>query len=93
MIRLTKQNDQGQYFVEPAAIISLTEGCSGEAIERLAQFENFYYDMISSQATLSKELEELRNEGKEKSVKFRELLGKKLMNNHVLIALKEYGLE
>lgn len=68
-------------------------GYSGEAIEKLAKFENFYDDLIEKQNQISIELEMLRNEGKEKSVRFREIFGNKLMNNNTLILLKAYGLE
>jgi hypothetical protein len=94
MTRLTKKLDQNQgYLVEDDKIIYGAAGFTGDAVDKLAKFENFYDDLVASQDQISKELESLRNEGKEKSVKFRELLGKKLMNNNTLILLKAYGLE
>jgi len=62
-------------------------------MDRLEKFEKFYEDLVASQEGISRELEVLRREGKEKSVKFRELLGKKLLNNSILILLKQYGIE
>ncbi|AHM57596.1 hypothetical protein EAL2_808p00900 (plasmid) [Peptoclostridium acidaminophilum DSM 3953] len=94
MTRLTrklpgKEGHEG-YVVEKEKIINTPEGYSGEAVEKLARFENFYDELVASQEEISRELEMLRNEGKEKSVRFRELFGKKLMNNNTLIMLKYY---
>lgn len=99
MNRLTKQamlSDDYRtdgYIVDHSAIISVSSGYTGDAIERLAQFENFYYDLINEQAKLTEELALLRSGGKEKSVKFKELLTKKLVNINTMILLKNYGLE
>lgn len=97
MTRLTKKipGKEGYegYIVGHGEIIYTTEGYSGEAVEKLARFENFYFDLLASQEKISSELEKLRIEGKEKSVRFRELLGQKLMNNNTLIRLKAYKLE
>jgi len=97
MTRLTrklpgKEGHEG-YIVGDEKIIHTPEGYSGEAVEKLAQFENFYFDLLASQEKISSELERLRNEGKEKSVRFRELLGQKLMNSNTLILFKAYKLE
>lgn len=99
MNRLTKQamvmddNSGDGYIVDHGAIISVSSGYTGDAIERLAQFENFYDDLINGQAKLTEELALLRSEGKEKSVQFKELLTKKLVNINTMILLKSYGLE
>ena len=41
---------------------------------------------------LGKELEKLRNDGKMKTTKFRELLGKKLVYNMIITIFKRYDL-
>jgi len=94
MIRLTSKlsEDEG-YLIKEEKIIHGVEGYMGEAVEKLAKFENFYDDLAASQDIIAKELEILRSEGKEKTTKFRELFGKKLMNNSTLILLKSYRLE
>ena len=92
MMRITEKTDQNQYIVANEKITQEAEGYSGEAIEKLAKFENLYDDLVASQDLITKELVELRSQGKEKSVKFRELLGKKLLNNSILIQMKGYGL-
>lgn len=65
---------------------------SGEAIDRLAKFESFYDEIEKAQNDISLQLEELRSEGREKTVQFRELFTKKLVNNNVLAFLRFHGL-
>jgi len=91
MERLTKKIDKS-IFIEESEITKDQKGYSGEAIERLAKFENMFFDLLSKQEELSKELEKLRLVDKTKSVKFRQLLTDKLTNNNVLILLKSYGI-
>ena len=94
MIRITrKTQSDGHYVVDEDKIKKETGGYSGEAIERLAAFENMYEDLIKGQSEISEELERLRREGKKSSYKFRELMGKKLVNSNTLTILKNYGLE
>lgn len=45
-------------------------------MERLEKFEKALLDILDEYNNLGKELEKLRNDGKSKSTKFRELLGK-----------------
>lgn len=93
MERLTKAAGDNRYFVEGDKIKQDPNGYYGEAVERLAVFENMYEGLVRSQSEISKELERLRREGKKNSFKFRELMGKKLINSNTLILLKNYGLE
>jgi len=94
MDRLTRVKSQNEgYLVNDEMIIYSVEGYSGDAVVKLAKFENFYDYLMANQEKISKKLEILRNEGKEKSVKFRELFAKKLMGNSTLILLKAYDLE
>lgn len=99
MNRLTKQakilDDYSAeaYIVDYAAIVPTPGGYTGDAIEKLARFENFYDDLVNEQAKLADELALLRSEGKEKSVQFKELLTRKLVNINTMIFLKNYGLE
>jgi hypothetical protein len=69
------------------------EGYSGEAIDKLAKFENLYDHLMIQHEELPKELEVLRNEGKFKSYHFRERFGQKLTVKAFLRLLKEYGIE
>lgn len=45
-------------------------------MDRLERFEKALQDILNEYDKLGKELEKLRNEGKNKTTKFRELLGK-----------------
>lgn len=64
----------------------------GEAIDRLAKFESFYDEITKAQLEISSQLEALRNEGKDKTVEFKELFTKKLVNNNVMAFLRFHGL-
>lgn len=63
------------------------------AADRLARFENAYFSIVDQQAELSAQLEALKLQGKQKSARFRELLGKKLVNQHILVALEFQGIQ
>lgn len=91
MDRLTKTHDNGIYIVEDAKVQHRENGYSGDAISKLAKFENICDDLISRQGEISKELEKLRSEDKIHSVKFKQLLTNKLMNNNIIILLRSYG--
>ena len=86
MDRLTRVLDNNKfYIVDDDKISREAGGYSGEAVEKLAKFENLCDDLEASQSKISKELEKLRHEGKTKSFKFRELMAKKLTNNNIII--------
>ncbi len=61
-------------------------------MERLERFEKALQDILSEYDKLGKELEKLRNEGKSKTVKFRELLVKKLVYSMIITIFKRYDL-
>lgn len=84
MERLTKKLDNNNYIVDNDRL--------NQAINKLAIFENIYEELNAEQIEISKKLEVLRNEGKMKSLKFRELMTKKLTNSTVLALFKNYGL-
>lgn len=92
MTRLTRVLDEQSYIVDEDKINHQINGYSGMAINKLAQFENMYTDLITSQSQITKELEKLRTQDKLHSLKFKELMAKKLINNNFLILLKTYGL-
>jgi len=93
MARLTRprENSAG-HFVDVAHITRDADGYSGAAIERLAQFENAQAALLAQQDQITGELDRLRAEGKEKSVRFRELLGQKMINNTLVALLERHGL-
>ena len=60
-------------------------------MEKLESFEKALQDILDEYNNLGKELEKLRNEGKSKTTKFRELLSKKLVYSIITI-FKRYNL-
>lgn len=61
-------------------------------MDRLEKFERALKDILTEYDDLGKELEKLRNEGKNKTTKFRELLGKKLVYSMIITIFKRYDL-
>lgn len=84
---------EGRYYAADVAIEHQGKGYLGEAIDRLAIFENMLEDLKASQIQISNELEKLRADGKEKSVRFKELMIKKLTNVNIIMLLKAYGID
>ena len=61
-------------------------------LERLENFEKALQDILNEYDNLGNQLEKLRNDGKMKTTKFRELLGKKLVYNMIITIFKRYNL-
>lgn len=61
-------------------------------MDRLEKFENALKDILDEYNKLGEELEKLRNEGRSKTTKFRELLGKKLVYSMIITIFKRYDL-
>ena len=92
MNRLTRVLENNNfYLVDNTKIQHDVNGYSGDAISKLAKFENIYDDLVSKQIEISKELEKLRSEGKTHSAKFKQLFVNKLTNNNIIILLKTCG--
>lgn len=93
MNRLTRALDSNDfYIVDDTKIKHDINGYSGDAVNKLAKFENFYDDLMSRQNEISKELEKLRLEDKTRTVRFKQLLADKLTNNNIIMLFKTYGL-
>jgi hypothetical protein len=91
--RLTRALDSNNFYVvDDTKVQHDANGYSGDAISKLAKFENIYDDLISKQSEISKELEKLRLEGKTHSVKFKQLLVNKIANNNIAILFTTYKL-
>lgn len=82
MDKLTKEIN-GKYLLIDEANLEL-------AVEKLGRYENLYEVITKQQEDITKQLETLKNEGKEKTARFRELLGNKMMNNHIMGLIKIY---
>lgn len=61
-------------------------------MDRLERFEKALTDILTEYDNLGKELEKLRSEGRNKTTKFRELLGKKLVYSMIITIFKRYEL-
>ncbi len=88
-MRFTEKKGDSYYA---HSIIADENGFSGEAIDKLAGFETMCCDLQQSLVTISAQLETLRAAGKEKTVKFRELLGQKMTESYMLTIIKGRGL-
>lgn len=93
MDRLTRIADnQTHFMVDHAKVNPDRKGYTGEAINKLGRFEDFYEGLVASQSEIPQEMQKLRNEGKEKSFRYKELMGKKLTNSHILSLLEAYDI-
>jgi len=77
--------DQVQYNEKQSAHV-------GEAIEKLAKYENFHAHLLHEQKVISEKLESLRTEGKTRTTTFKQLVAAKLTNSHMLLLLEKHGL-
>jgi len=85
MIRLTELSENQQYVVDKLYIKEEKQGYGGQAVVRLAACENLYESLLRRQYEIGKDLEMLRIADKSRSVKFRELLANKIVNNNLLV--------
>lgn len=94
MVRLTRSLDNNKfYIVDDDKVNHDVNGYSGDAINKLAKFENIYDDLVVNQSEIANEMERLRNEGKTHTFKFKELMVKKITNNNTITLFKTYGLK
>ena len=64
-----------------------------EALARLAAFEDMAQGLERDQENIARTLEELRSRGKDRTVQFKELLARKLVNNNMKLLLERYGIK
>jgi len=60
--------------------------------DRLAKFEAVYDDFAASLTAVPAELDRLKSEGREKTVRFRDLMGQKLFNTMVKDLFERHGI-
>ena len=90
MNRLTRASGSNNFYVDDTKVQHDENGYFGDAVSKLAKFENIYEDLISKQIELSRELDKLKVEGKTHCVKFKQLLANKLTNNNIIILFETY---
>lgn len=61
-------------------------------MDRLINFEEALQDILKEYESLGQELAKLREEGKMKTTKFRELLGRKLVYSMIINIFKKHHL-
>jgi len=84
MSRFTTKNEDGRYTVP--------DGSAEEAIQMLGLFEDAQEELLNSQKQIPKDLEELRAEGKEKTVRYKEMVAQRLANNNTMMFLERHGI-
>lgn len=83
MERDTRRNAEGKYEITDMA----------KAAESLAKFEDLYEYVMECEQTIPAELEKLRREGKEKSYRFKETMGNKLLNVSFISLMNRFGIK
>lgn len=91
MERLTKK-ENAKYVV--TGLNEVNGSFYGDAIERLALFENMLETIETKQQEYDKQINQLRDPSSGKiHWRIKELMGKKLTNKGILLALKYHGID
>ncbi len=93
MERITIQTKTKSYYIQNTDIDCDHTGCAGTAIDKLAKFEDFFFDLEKNINVIAEEMNRLKEEDKTRSPRFKELFVKKMINSNILLMLKYYGLE
>jgi hypothetical protein len=90
MKRFTDKAADGKgYVAAPGGVEACDGGWRGAAVDRLAAFENLYETLERRITDIPGELTQLRAQGREKSVRFRELTGERMMAMSWMDRMKE----
>ena len=82
-----------RYTQRRAETWALAEGVDlSRALDRLGRCEDLFSDLEREQTELAQRLEELRLQGKNKTVQFKELMARKLVNQQLRLRLEQYKL-
>ena len=93
MDRLTRRMEsEDRYMVDEAALCRTANGYAGNAVEKLAKFENAYGDLLDKQQKTIQQMQSLKAQGKIKSARYKQLLAEKLTNSYIIIWFESYGL-
>jgi hypothetical protein len=84
MQRYTTKNPDGS--------VSIADADMPAALQLLAAFEDAYADFTASQELIPQELARLKAEGKEKTVRYKELFGQKLINLQIASLFERHGI-
>jgi hypothetical protein len=89
MERLTYKTDNN-YYVNTEKIKQDDKGYTGEAVELLAKFENYYEDLVLKQEKIIDEMEKLKADNKTNTVKFKQLFARQVADKIEYIWNKDY---
>jgi len=85
MNRLTGKRIDGSYVVSDEDM--------DKAIERLGVFEDAYESLKKDMEQIPKDLEALRVQGKEKTIRYKEAVTQKLINNNIMFFFERHDLK
>ena len=81
-----------RYTVRAEGAVSVPPDQLEAALERLARFEDMALGLEAEQGDIAARLAALREQGKDKTAQFRELLAQKLSNANMLLLLERWKL-
>lgn len=94
MKRFTEKAESGKGYVAAAGSVeACAGGWQGQAVDRLAAFEALHAQLERRVQEIPEALATLRAQGKEKTVRFRELTGEKMMAQAWLEMAADYGIK
>ena len=82
-----------RYTAENAGIYTIAQEDFESAIMKLGKFEDAFENLMSSQMQIPLDLEKMRMEGKEKTVRYKETMAQKLINNSIVMFFEKHGLK
>jgi len=82
-----------RYTTANAGIYNVTQEDFEDAIHKLGKFEDAYDNLMSSQTQIPLDLEKMRMEGKEKTIRYKEIMAQKLINNSIVMFFEKHGLK
>lgn len=88
MDRYTKFQNEQYYLIDEGNVKYDAGGFSGAAIKRLGLFEDVYDEAVRNRDQLQAQMDALKNEGKEKTFQFKQLLALKMTNINIINAFQ-----
>ena len=82
-----------RYTTANAGTYSVKQENLEDAIQKLGKFEDAYDGLMSSQTQIPFDLEKMRMEGKDKTVRYKETMAQKLINNSIVMFFEKHGLK
>lgn len=93
MSRITKTEDNKNFYIEDSDMISCKEDrFCGVAVNKLGRFETLYESLLNNRIKIEQDMEELRKVRNTKSVKFKELMVKKITNSNTITLFNIHGI-